>query len=501
MNPCSHMLPLVEIATRGVWLVFIGLALAWPASIFLWFATPANADEGNIEVVQAGAENRYPRGIRFFVTASSPYQIDEVRLFFKKEGRVAGGAYRALEFEASNLVQADSVLLTSASQNYIPPGTELTYFFEIRDEAGSVHRTPHQKIVYSDSRFDWQILSSGPIIVYYYGPAARERASMALEAASDAMARMAPVLGFDPSEPIRIVSYSTYRDMLPALPLRQQVIAGHVQTEGMAFADERVVVVRGFDPKVRGITAHEITHLAIAEVTGRAKTLIPAWLNEGLAEYGNVEPTADYDEALHQSISLRRLKPLWTLTDFGGDPVGIMTAYGQGRAVVQHLITTYGEDSIADLMQAIRGTLNIDQALERVYGFDQWGLDSEWRVSLGLEPLPRPEEQQLYLPPSPTPSPTPRPTPTRKPPATVTPAPTTVAPTAIPQAQRLPLQPTATAAPTEAASVEDEGSDRQSPGCSSAQLGRSGPLAGDSASLALLMAPLALLLFRARRRS
>ena len=507
MSALSQILPLFEIGTRRVRLVLLGLALALAVSSYLWIATPANADEGNIQVVQVGAESRYPQGVRFFVTASSPDEINEIRLFFKKTGRVTASAYRALEFDSGDLVNAESILSTGAGLNYMPPGTEISYFFEIRDEAGSVHRTPDQKIVYSDSRFDWQILSSGPIIVYHYGQNSEERAQMALEAAIEAMARMAPVLGFDPSEPIRIVSYSTYGDMLAALPLRQQIIAGHVQTEGMAFGDERVVLIRGFDPMVRGITSHEITHLAVAEVTGRAKIRIPAWLDEGLAEYGNIEPSPVYEEALRQSITLDQVRPLRTLASFSGDANRIMTAYGQGRAVVGYLISTYGTARIAELMQAIRRDLNIDQALERVYGFDQWGLDNKWRKSMGLDPLPRPEEPEPRLLPSPTPTRTPVPTPTRAAPSP-TPAPTpepsatfTPAPTATSQPTLTPLQPTPAPEPTSAASVEDEGGVRQSPGCSIQQLSRSGPLSGDLALIAILAAPMAMLLFRGRRRS
>ena len=92
--------------------------------------------------------------------------------------------------------------------------------------------------------------------------------------------------------------------MLQALPRSFQVLQGHVQTEGMAFGDERVIIIRGFDPDVRGITSHEITHLAVAEVTGRAHTRLPSWLDEGLAEYGNINPSGEYEAALRHVSSL-----------------------------------------------------------------------------------------------------------------------------------------------------------------------------------------------------
>ena len=508
MRPGSNMLHFLGIGTRNIRLFVLVFSLALSVFIYLWVEALVLADDGDIQVVEVGAQNHYPQGIRFFVTASSPGGIDEIRVFFKKTGRVTAGAYRALDFEPGDVVNAESILSTGGGLNYIPPGTEITYSFEIRDEAGAVHRTADQTIVYIEAAFDWQTLSAGPIIVYYYGEEAEVRARMALEAASEAMDRIAPLLGFEPSEPIRIVSYSTYEDMIPALPFRQQILQGHVQTEGMAFGDERVVIIRGFDPRVRGITSHEITHLAVAEVSGRAYTRVPAWLGEGLAEYGNIEPTPEYEQALRLSISLDRVRPLWTLAVFGGDSDDIMTAYGQGRSVVGYLISIYGKSRIAELMQAIRRDLNLDQALERVYGIDQWGLDSKWRQSMGLEPLPRPEEPEPRIFPSPTPTPTAVPTPTPPPSPTPSPTPTPVptttftpVPTPTPVPPAVTPLPRHTAEPTAATSNERQGRDGPSTGCSSAPPGRAGLFSGDLALIAILAAPLAMLVIRGRRRS
>ena len=181
-----------------------------------------------------------------------------------------------------------------------------------------------------------------------------------------------------------------------------------------------------------------------------------------------------------------------------------MTSYGQSRSVVGYLINTYGKSSIAELMKAIRGTLTIDDALKKVYRLDQWGLDSKWRKSMGLDPLPQPEAQQPSLPPSPTPASTPTPTPvppthtpsptyTPKPPPTFTPPPTPVHPTAT-------AQPSPTPAPTAVAFVQDQGSDGPGGGCSGAPSGRLGALGGDPALIAILAAPLAMMAFRGRRR-
>ena len=471
--------------------------------------------------MQAGAENQYPNGIRFFVTARSSDDIDEIRLFFRTTGRTTPSAYRVLDFEAQESVDAEVILSTGGGANYIPPGTEISYYFEIRDAAGAVYQTPGQKIVYADSHFEWLTLTFGSIIVYHYGDGSEEQAWLAVEAARETMDRLAPLLGFDPSEPIRIVAYHSYSDMIAALPLRLRMLPGAIRTEGVAFGDERVVLIPGFKSSVKGITSHEITHLAVAEVTGRAHIRVPAWLNEGLAEFGNLEPTSEYERALRLAILTDRVRPLWTLATLGSNPDYIFVGYGQGQSVVRHLITSYGEAKVAELMQAIRNSFDIDQALERVYGFDQYGLDVEWRESVGLEPLPRPEIGNFRLATSPIPTPTDAPTPTPpKPTPTPTPATAPVRPVATPTPSPAPTSPatpagipptsqpgpspsptpsTATPEPTAVATAEQQDGVRPSPGCSSSRPGMSGAVGGDLAIMAILFGPLAMLVCRSRR--
>ncbi len=481
-----------------------GLAILSVTVLSIWMESPASADEGGIRVLEAGAENQYPNAVRFYLTAGSNDEIEEIRVFFKKTGKVTVRTYQTLDFQSDKLVSAEALLQTGRGPNYIPPGTEVSYFFEIRDAIGATHRTPDRKIVYTDSRFQWLTLSSGVITVYYYGEGGETRAQPTVDAARKTLERTALLLGFDPSELVRIVSYRSYDDMRAALPFNLRIREGPIRTEGIAFGDERVVLVPGLGASVKGVTSHEIVHLAVAEVTGRAHTRVPTWLNEGLAEFANLEPFAEHVRALRRGILNDSVKPLWALGTFWGDGDDILTAYGQGQSVVRHLVSNYGEEKIAELMQAIRSSFDIDQALEMVYGFDQYDLDAEWRRSVGLEPLPRPEERNLLALPDPTATPTAVPTPTPEP--TSTPARPTLAatsstpapPTAASRPSPTPLPPASTPGPTVVNAVEDKDGGATSAGCSGSLSGRSGASGGDLAMMAMLAGPLAMLAFRCR---
>ena len=372
------------------------LALALACGTLLPAAI-ASADEGDIEILDVNVESQFPDGVRFAVTARSSEEIDDIRVFFTKASGSGVSAYRPLDFQPGTEVTGESILSTVGGSNYFPPGTLLKFSFEVTDKAGSVLRTPEEDFVYQDNRFEWLSVKSGLITVYYYGEYVEERAKIVLDAAEKAMDRMLPILGIAPTEELRVVSYNNYRHMSTALPFRSQTVREQLQTQGMAFSEERVLLVHGFDSTIQGTASHEFTHLLVAEAAGRAKSLVPAWLNEGLDEFGNIDPTDDYEAAQQYGIFTRRLKPLWYLDSFSGTPDDIVIAYGQGRSVVNFMLLRWDPGKMAELFQVLQRTLDIDLALEEVYGLDQYGLDTEWRLAIGIEPLPSPEELRLQL--------------------------------------------------------------------------------------------------------
>ena len=440
-------------------------------------AASIRADEGDIEVIATSAESQFPDGVKFSITARSTEEIDDIRVYFRKAEQTGVSAYRTVEFQAGTQISGESMLSSSSGRDYFPPGTRIKFSFEIRDKAGSVVRTPEEDFIYNDMRFEWLTVSSGIITVYYYGEYVEKRAKTVLEAAEEAMERMVPVLGIEPTKPLQIVSYNNYRHMSSALPFRSQAVREQLQTQGMAFADERVLLVHAFDPTVKGTTSHEFTHLLIAEAAGRARSQVPAWLSEGLAEYGNIDPTDDYAAALRYGIFTRRLKPLWYQDSFGGTPDDIIIAYGQGRAVVSFMITRYGPEKIAQLFQALQRTLDIDAALEEVYGLDQFGLDTEWRLAIGIEPLPPPEVLKRRILGDETQEPEP----------------------AAPEATAVPVA-EPTPEPSPVASIGEEGDRPPSPGGCSSPVHVAGQVPFSLGSMLLLGLPLALIWRQAARR-
>jgi hypothetical protein len=439
-------------------------------------APPARA-QGDIEVIAQRAESDFPNGVKFFIEARSPDEIDDIRVFFKKLGQSSRSAYRTVEFQPGTEVRGESGILSGRSGEYIPPGTRMAYSFEIHDKSGRVLRTEDQVFVYLDNRFQWETVSNGPITLYYYEN--NQQAQLMLEAAQHTLERMGPILGIEPKDPLHIVTYDNYSDMAVALPFRSQATSEQLITQGTAFTEERVLLVHGGDSGFLGTTSHEFTHLLVADAASRAIAKVPSWLNEGLAEYGNVDASDQYGAYLAQAIAGDEVRPLWHQNTFSGTPREIIVAYGQGESVVEFMLSTYGEDKMAELIRALKRTFDIDTALEEVYGFDQYGLDSQWRQQLGMEVLPPPEDRQPQQ-------------------QLTTAAPPTLAPTPTPVAQ--PAD-TPVPVPTPTASVEtpeNPATQQPSPGCASPSY--PGGMAVDLAVLILVGGPLAMLSAGALRR-
>ena len=441
----------------------------------LLFSSPLMAQSEEPMIVSDSVESNFPDGLVFGVVARGPDPIEHVRVLLRVPGSETLTNGR-LNITPGTEVSGEYALRTRTGGQYVPPGTPISYVYELRDTAGRVVRTPEKEVIYQDSRFQWLQVSKGLVTVYYYGGSLAEfvkkRAEIVLDAAVETVDNMAPVLGIEPNVPIRVVSYNNYRDMSGALPFRSQAVREDLRTQGMAWPDERVVLVLGDEATVTGITSHELTHILVAEAAGRGYPRLPAWLNEGLAEFGNIDQGEGYTQALLHGIYTRRVKPLWYLNDFGGEPEDIVIAYGHSRSVVRYLIARYGPDKIAELMSTLRRTLDLDQAMQQVYGFDQHGLDTEWRLQIGLEPLPAPDELEALR----------RAEPEESPDATPPPAAATTAP-----------QPEA-----ETAASEEGPPLRTGSSCSAASEDAQATIPLGMIALGLLAGPL---LFRRRKRS
>ena len=382
------------------------MALLALTAVSLLSVSPASADEGDVDIVSSSITSEFPEGFRIKVEASADFEIESIAVRLKT-GQQTHGAYDYLcqgegaiepadwiceKFETGKVVDGELFWRTNSLGRYIPPGTIITFSFEVQDAGGIVLETEPEQFIYHDARFEWVEVSDGPITVSYHGPV-KTRAGNILQAMVDTLEVMGQLLGAETEEPIRVTMYNNVKEMMDALPPGSATLGRELITEGRAFSELGTLLVLGGGRLSEGTASHELTHILVYRAGDSIFRSVPAWLNEGLAEYGNVQPGFSYDIALEFAIETGRLLPVTSMASLPGESSDVIIFYGQSRSLVRLLVQRFGPEKMKQLMATLKKGRNIDAALGEVYGLNRASLDNMWRDAIGTDRFVRSETE------------------------------------------------------------------------------------------------------------
>ena len=365
----------------------------------------AQSSVSGIELVSSEVTSEFQEGIRFNAVVRSAAEIEEIAVRFRI-GQREVGAYEYLEQEevsAGDGVRASVLYRTNTAARYIAPGTIITYSFVVSDADGNHLDTPEYEYIYHDDRYEWDEISNGIVTVSYHGPVSF-RAQEILDATVKTLEFMGPLLGAGVEEPIRITMYNNWPEMREALPPASEVTRRELITEGQAHSPEGVLLVLGGARRASGIASHEVTHILVHRAGEGSLGRVPSWLNEGLAEYGNIQPGESYDRALFYAIQRNNLLPITGMDSQPGTPEDVIIFYGQARSIVHYMVEEYGVEKMRELMATIKSGKNYRNAIPEVYGITPLELENEWRDKLGVERRESFEDASALPTPLPTPA-------------------------------------------------------------------------------------------------
>jgi len=352
------------------------LILAWATTV---------AAQGPIQVLHQSVETAFRDYITFYITVESDSPITDARLLYRVVGQLATARGDA-EFDPATHVETSFTI--DQEREYLPPGTELEYWWKITDEAGNELKTEPQSLLYMDERHDWQTLSSDRLTLYWYA-GGRAFGEALFDQANKTLDQIEAEAGVRVEIPVKIFIYGSYADLRDAIPVGSQEWTG-----GQAFTDQGVVVI-GVSPADLdyglAATPHELTHLVIHQATDNPFGDIPRWLDEGLAVYMSGELDAGwrgYRGMIARAAERNELMTLQTLSStFPADSEQAGLAYAQSGVVVEFIIERYGKEAMAHLLEIFSEGALYDDALQEALGVDTWGLDNAWRESIGAPPL------------------------------------------------------------------------------------------------------------------
>jgi len=204
-----------------------------------------------------------------------------------------------------------------------------------------------------------------------------------LEVLESAYRRLDELLGMRPDRPITVVIYDP--DVFDAR------FAGLFRFPAAGFYGDSIHI-RGdtqVTTKLVAVLHHELVHAAFGQAA--PSLVVPAWLNEGIAEWFEARALGKRQLSRRERASLGAQSQggsLYALSELSTPSLGHLppgaasAAYLQSYAFIDFLVRRHGERRLSDLIESYLRTRTLDRAIQRNYRADLPRLEERFREDL-----------------------------------------------------------------------------------------------------------------------
>ncbi len=337
----------------------------------------------SVIILQSSVQVTFPNTITFKIKAQSDVNIVQLRLHYKVDHQNYADVTSEGWAQFTPAISVDTQWVWDMRKSSLPVGAKVEYWWSALDANGRTSETIHSMVAFDDNKHTWQSMTVEPVTILWY-QGSNTFAQQLMTAAQDGLQRIMNDTGAKPVGTVRIYIYASGQELRASQLFAQQweggatftgygIIAIGVATDQLSFGDRAV--------------PHELTHWVVGQLTfNNYGATLPTWLDEGLATYGEGELASYYQLALNSAIANNQLISVRSLSSpFSALPEQAYISYGESNSIVTFLIHQYGKDKMVQLLDVFQQGSGYDEALQQVYGFDQDGLDSLWRQSIGVK--------------------------------------------------------------------------------------------------------------------
>lgn len=278
----------------------------------------------------------------------------------------------------------------TSSSHFHPPGTPVSYYWQIWDSAGYSDVGTIAQFSTIDTRFTWQHLSQGLLQVNWYNRP-QGFGQIMLNQAADNINRISGVLGGGLIYPINLWIYQSDADFHGSLsPGSYEWVGGEALP---TLQEASIVVVNPSDTTLVRDMPHELTHLIFHQLTGQG-IYAPTWFDEGLAVYNQIFHEQEMMQRFIQARDTHTLIRLSTLAfGFPADADQAYLAYAQSWQLLDYMYNTFRQPKMAQLIRQMNNPqTSFDEDLQKVLGEDQLHLENQWYLYLHQPPLLAPDQ-------------------------------------------------------------------------------------------------------------
>jgi hypothetical protein len=221
-------------------------------------------------------------------------------------------------------------------------------------------------------------LTAGQLSLFWY-EGNQSFADELMAACQQALKRLTEDTGVYLEKPVNMYIYASGKDLQGAMIFPQE------WTGGVAFTEYGIIAI-GVPPDEldwgKRALAHELGHMVTHQITFSpyGNTLLPTWLDEGLAMHAEGEPDPYLQSVLEYAIAQQKLISVRSLSSpFSAKPEEAYISYAESQSLVEFLIRDYGKDKMLQLLNLLKMGNSCDEALTEIYGFDQDSLYRLWQ--------------------------------------------------------------------------------------------------------------------------
>ena len=331
-----------------------------------------------IQVLSNDWEFRFPGDVVFDLAVEGEARIVEVRLFYRASPS-GPWVYAYPELTAGHRVET-SLNLKLSGMSYIPPGTEVEYYYSILDSEGNVLETKPETFLYFDNRFEWRTTDAGPLTIYWHNLNS-ERVRQVAKQVERSLSEISELLEVSLDRQVRGIIYNSRSESREAFPRLSETLTEQEVFSGFAFPERGAFIGVGLHP---GLIVHESAHLLLREATDSPRAKVPAWVDEGFASYVE-QGTHRAGRALPGNVGPEAM-PLRQMYTVPGRPGEIRTFYRKAESVVGYLLASHDPRRFRVFLQGLNAGREVDEALANGYGFGLEELERRWASALAQQP-------------------------------------------------------------------------------------------------------------------
>lgn len=250
------------------------------------------------------------------------------------------------------------------------------------------------RVQYED--FEWRYIQSKHFDVYYYGAKNYELAEFAAQSIESAYKQLQEDFNHEIVNRIPLIIYDSHNDFsqtnVVALPTSAEGIGGVTDK-----AKNRMTVPFDGDYNdFRRTLHHELVHAVFNDmfyggsiqsiIRNNIQLVFPLWFEEGLAEYTALGWDTNTDMFIRDAVINGYLPPIQYLSGY--------YAYRGGQSVWNFIVEEYGREKIAEILNRIKTSRNIEFGFVDALGLSTEELSERWEQYLKERYFPEVAERE-----------------------------------------------------------------------------------------------------------